>query len=141
MDTDLRKKGPWVASRVARLPRTGRWAARHTAYEKIGPRIFELLEAHNLQGLLPRRPLNLVFIASNLARRRYVPRPADVCVELFRAQTATGSRPTVWEALAGRGVRTRHIVAPDIDHGSMMHEPHVGLLAAELRRALEETVA
>jgi amino acid adenylation domain-containing protein len=137
-DADLRGKGAWVASHVAGLPGAGRWAVWQAAYEKLGPRVFELLESRNLQHLIPRRPLNLVYIASNLARKRYVPRPVDVRVEFFRAQTAPDARPTPWEALATKGVELRQIVAVDIDHERMMHEPRVQLLAAELTRALDK---
>jgi thioesterase domain-containing protein len=84
--------------------------------------------------------LNLVYVASNLARHRYVPRPADVRVAFFRAQTAPDPRPTPWETLAGRGVELRPIMGADINHERMMQEPHVRLLAAELARLLEETV-
>src|SRR5207248_10550730 len=125
---DLSEKGIMVARYFARLPEK----ARYATYETMGPRVYERLEERNLQHLIPRRPVNLVYVASNLAGRRYVPRPADVRVEFFRAQTAPDSRPTPWEALAGRGVGLRQIVAPDIDHELMMREPHVRLLAAEL---------
>jgi amino acid adenylation domain-containing protein len=134
-DADLYGKGALVTSYFARLPSKPRYAA----YEKIGPRLFALLESRNLLHLIPRRPLNPVYVASNLARQRYVPRPADVRVEFFRAQTAPDARPTPWETLAAQGVELRQIVAPDINHERMMQEPHVQLLAAELESALEET--
>ena len=134
-DADLRGKLGLVVRYVARLPVKTRFAA----YETVGPRVFELLESRNLQHLIPRRPLNPVYVASNLARQRYVPTPADVRVELFRAQTAPDSGPTPWEALAGRGVELRQIVAPDINHERMMQEPHVRLLAVELTQALDQT--
>jgi len=135
MNADFREKAGLVSDYFARLPSN----MRYLAYEKIGPRVFELLESRNLQHLIPRRPLNPVYVASNLARRRYVPRPADVRVEFFRAQAAPGSQATPWETLAGRGVELRQIVAPDINHERMMHEPHVRLLAAELTHALVKT--
>jgi amino acid adenylation domain-containing protein len=135
-DADLRGKIGLVAKHVMRLPGNVRYAA----YERIGPRLFELLEARGLQRLIPRWPLNPVYVASNLARQRYVPQPADVRVEFFRAQSAPDSRPTPWEALANRGVGLRQIVATDLNHERMMREPHVRLVAAELERALGESV-
>jgi thioesterase domain-containing protein len=134
-EADLRGKGAWVSGRVAGLAGRGRSAG----YVNIGPRVYELLESRNLQHLIPRRRLNLVRVASNLARRRYVPRPLDVRVEFFRSQTAPDSRPTPWETIAGQGVELRQIVAPDINHERLMHEPHVRLLAAALTRALDDT--
>ena len=126
-DASLREKRSWAWSRL-----------RSAAYLKFGPRLFELLESRNLQHLLPRRPWNVVFVASNLARRRYVPTPLDVRIEFLRAQKTPDPRPTPWETMAGRGVRLRQIIAPNIRHDCMMHEPHVRLVAAELTRALEE---
>jgi amino acid adenylation domain-containing protein len=123
----LREKQTWVTDRL-----------RGATYLKVGPRVYEMLEARNLQHLIPRRPLNIVFIASNLARRRYVPRPLDVRVDFFRAQRTPDSRPTPWEDLAGQGVALRQIVSPEIRHNCMMHEPHARVVAAALTRALEE---
>jgi thioesterase domain-containing protein len=137
-DADLGGKRIWISSRIGRLHHTGRWAAWLAAYEKIGPRVFAILEARNLQHLIPRRPLNLVYIASNLARRRYIPRPADVRIDLFHARTSGDVQSTRWDSLAGRGVERRQIAAPEINHVSMMREPHVRLLAAELISALDQ---
>jgi amino acid adenylation domain-containing protein len=123
----LREKQAWVTHRL------------HSAtYIKIGPLIYEMLEARDLQHLIPRRLLNVVFIASSLARRRYVPRPVDVRVDFFRAQRTPDSRPTPWDDLAGQGVALREIVSPEIRHNRMMHEPHVRLIAAQLTLALKE---
>jgi amino acid adenylation domain-containing protein len=132
-EADARGRREWFSGRIDGLK--GRIHA--AAYLKTGPRVYELLAARNLQHLIPSRPLNLVLIASNLARRRYVPSPLDVRVEFFRAQTAPHSEPTPWGAIAARGVALRQIVAPDISHDGMMREPHVQLLAAELQRALD----
>ncbi|MHB8242804.1 MAG: non-ribosomal peptide synthetase [Solirubrobacteraceae bacterium] len=131
-EADLRGKRAWVSNRLVGL----KIRARLDSYLKLGPRLFELLEARNLQHLFPRRPLNLVLVASNLARQRYVPRPLDVRVEFFRAQKSPGSHPTPWEELAGRGVELRQIVAADINHEHMLHEPYVQMVAAEMARAL-----
>jgi amino acid adenylation domain-containing protein len=134
-EADARGKRKWLVGRIDGF--RGRMHA--AAYLKAGPRVYELLAARNLQHLIPRRPLNIVLIASNLARRHYIPSPLDVRVEFFRAQTAPHSEPTPWEAIAARGVALRQIVAPDISHDGMMHEPHVRLLAAELQRALDHS--
>ena len=93
--------------------------------------------ARNLQHLMPRRPWNLVLIASNLARVNYRPQPVDVQVDFFRAQTAPDPAPTPWEGLAGRGVVLHQIVAPKIDHVGIMHDGGARLLAEELAQALE----
>jgi amino acid adenylation domain-containing protein len=132
-EADLRGKVAWLPGRVGGLGRR----VRARTYERYGPRLYELAQSRELEHLIPRRPLNLVLIASNLARRRYVPRPLDVRVEFYRAQNAPGADPTPWDGLAGRGVALQQIVAPDIDHERMMEQPYVRLLAAEIARALE----
>jgi amino acid adenylation domain-containing protein len=134
-DADLRGKAAWLPSRVSGLI----YKVRASAYLKVGPRLYELAVSRQLQHLFPRRPLNLVMIASNLARSRYVPRPLDVHVKFYRPQRVPGAHPTRWEGLALRGVDLRQIVAPDIGHEIMMHEPHVRLLAAEIADALEQS--
>jgi amino acid adenylation domain-containing protein len=134
-DADLRGKAAWFPSRVSGLI----YRVRASAYLKVGPRLYELAVARQLQHLFPRRPLNLVMIASNLARSRYVPQPLDVHVKFYRPQRVPSTHPTRWEGLALRGVELRQIVAPDIGHEIMMHEPHVRLLATEIARALEQT--
>jgi amino acid adenylation domain-containing protein len=129
---DARSAGPRrsVRSRLA-----GR--LRRAVYLKTGPRLYDLLLRHDLQRLMPHRPWNLVLIATNLASRNYVPKPLDVHVQFFRAQRAADDRPTPWDGLATRGVDLRQIVAPDINHDKMMHEPYVHMLAQELMRALD----
>jgi thioesterase domain-containing protein len=123
----------WLRDRIAGL----RGRAHHAVYFSLGPTLFERLAARHLERLIPRRPWNLVLIASNLARKRYVPTSLDVRVTFFRAQRAADSRPTPWDGLAMRGVELRPIVAPDITHESLMREPLVKLLAEQLMRELE----
>jgi thioesterase domain-containing protein len=136
-NADRAGRRKWMRDRVAALV-----ARVHRAvYFKIGPRLYELLDARGLQRLVPHRPWNLVLIASNLAMQRYVPKPLDVRVEFFRAQRASDSSPTPWEGLATRGVDLRQIVAADINHERMMHEPYVQMLAEQLMRALDNAPA
>jgi nonribosomal peptide synthetase DhbF len=127
-EADRAGRREWVRNRAAGL----RGRVDRLVYVTGGPRLFEALAARRLQRFLPRRPWNLVLIASNLARKRYVPNPLDVRLVFYRAQTEPHSRPTPWDDLATDGVELRQIVAPEIDHESMMHEPHVQLLAARL---------
>jgi amino acid adenylation domain-containing protein len=123
----------WLRNRIAGL----RGRAHHAVYYRLGPALFERLDARELTHLLPCRPWNLVLIASELARKRYVPTSLDVRVTFFRAQRAPHSRPTPWDRLATRGVELRPIVAAGITHESMMREPDVKLLAEQLMRELE----
>jgi hypothetical protein len=68
----------------------------------------------------------------------YVPRSTNVRIEFFRAQTDADTRPTPWDKLALAGVELRQVVVPAINHVSMMHEPYVRMLAAEIERALAD---
>jgi oxalate---CoA ligase len=121
----------WLRDRIAGL----RGRAHQAVYFNVGPTLFEHLAARHLGRLIPRRPWNLVLIASNAARKRYVPTPADVRVTLFRAQRTAHAKPTPWDELA-RGVELRPIVAPGITHESMMREPDVKLFAKQLMEDL-----
>ena len=134
-EADLRGKVAWLPGRISGFRRL----IRSNSYLKFGPRLYELAESRQLQHLIPRRPLNLVLIASNLARRRYVPQPLDVHVEFYRAQKAPGTHPTPWEGLAGRGVGLWQIVAPGMDHAGMLREPDVHQLARALTRSLAQS--
>jgi hypothetical protein len=62
----------------------------------------------------------------------------DVRVEFFRAQTRPDRRPTPWDTLAGLGVGLHPVAAPEIDHASMMREPHARILVAQLSRVLDD---
>ena len=132
---DVRGKLAWVGGRLVGL----RNRARNVVYLTAGPRIYGRLAARGLQHRVPRRPWNLVLVASNLALKNYRPTPLDVRVEFFRAQAAPDKRPTPWDALAGSGVLLHEIVVPDIDHASMMRAPRVGVLAAQLSNALDRS--
>ena len=123
----------WARKRVHGIAARGHRAL----YLRIGPRVYERLAAIRMQRIVPARPWNLVLIASNLARRRYVPTPLDVRIDFFRAQRSSDAGATPWENLATQGVELRQIVAPDITHASMMHEPHVQMLADQLMQALD----
>jgi amino acid adenylation domain-containing protein len=103
-------------------------------YLRYGPPLYAKLEARGWQSAALRGPWNPVLIASNLARRRYVPNPLDVRVQWFRAQQAPEPRPTPWDELAD--VENHPIVAPGISHSSMMREPHVKLLVDALAAEL-----
>jgi hypothetical protein len=107
-------------------------------YFTKGPRLYERLAARRLERFVPKRPVNLVFVASNLAWQRYVPDPLDTRVTFYRPQRKPDPRPAPFEGLATEGVELRQIVAQDIDHASMMHEPHVRILADELTRDLAD---
>ncbi|HLJ02689.1 MAG TPA: amino acid adenylation domain-containing protein [Solirubrobacteraceae bacterium] len=126
----------WLRDRLAGLH--GR--AHRLVYLKAGPRLYELLARRGLERLMPRRPWNLVLVASNLARRHYVPEPLDTRIEFYRAQRGPDDAPTPWEDLAMGGVALRPIVHPGISHDGMMHEPHVRMLAEALSDDLQAGV-
>lgn len=108
-------------------------------YLRYGPPLYARLEERGWEGVALRGPWNPVLIASNLARRRYVPKPLDVRVQWFRAQQAPKPMPTPWDDLAD--VENHPIVAPGISHSSMMREPHVKLLVDALGRELGAPVS
>jgi hypothetical protein len=67
---------------------------------------------------------------------------ADLSVSFFRAENGFADiRPTVWRRLARGGVDVRPIKVDGITHNSMMRTDHAGLVAAELGRAIDESLA
>ena len=97
---------------------------------------YNALARSRVRGLPQRIPWRMALVASDRARRSYAPPPSELIIDFFRAQHGADERPTPWEAIARGGVRLRQVVVPDIDHFSMMREPHVQALAAQLRAAL-----
>jgi len=85
------------------------------------------------------RALRSVREAGYLANRRYVAGPYGGTATLFRAAVrsvadATG-RDMGWGRLARGGVEVHHVAG---DHENMLVEPHVRVLARELRVAIDE---
>ena len=134
MDSGLRGKAAWVKRRAKGL----RMRVRSAVYIKSGQLAYDILARG---GNLKRRPLGrwrFVLVISSRARLAYVPRPGDVQIDFFRAQHEIDERPTPWAGIARGGIRLRQIVVPDINHTSMMQEPHVQVLAKEISGALSE---
>jgi thioesterase domain-containing protein len=134
---DARGRLAWIWTRIVGV----RKRAVGAVYVTRGPGIYDWLARRGWAHLIPRRPWNLVLVTSNLARSKYVPQPLDVRVDFFRAQTEPDSRETPWEGLAERGVVLHQVVAPSIDHASMMQEPHARMLAKQLDVALQDAEA
>ncbi|HET7451819.1 MAG TPA: hypothetical protein VFL12_03710, partial [Thermoanaerobaculia bacterium] len=88
------------------------------------------------------RALRSVREAGYLANRRYVAGPYAGSVTLFRAAVRSVAdatdRDMGWERLAGGGVEVHHVAG---DHENMLVEPHVRVLARELRAAIDRAVA
>jgi amino acid adenylation domain-containing protein len=133
-ESGVRGKAAWVRRRSVGLKNR----ARQTLYFRTGRMAYDLLAARPSLNAISRGPWRLVLVISGRARMAYVPRPANVRVDFFRAQTEVDRGPTPWERLALGGVELRQVVVPAIDHASMMHEPYVQALASELTRALIE---
>jgi amino acid adenylation domain-containing protein len=131
MATGIRGKATWVKGRARGL----RTRVREGIYLKSGLLAYDMLSK---RAWRPRGPWRLVLVVSSRARQAYAPRPADIQIDFFRAQHEVDERPTPWDGIARGGVRLRQVVVPEIDHASMMREPHVQVLAREVQRALDE---
>ena len=132
MDSGVRGKAAWIRHRARNVKNR----VRETAYLASGKLVYDVLASRRLERI-PRLPWRLVLITSSRARTMYKPRPANVRIDFFRAQTDHDDRPTPWESLALGGVELRQVVVPEINHESMMHVPHVQVLASELALTLE----
>jgi aspartate racemase len=91
------------------------------------------------EGTLP-RVMKQVQEANRLAEHRYVPRPFDGRITLFWCSElpvrAYQDRRLGWSEIAGDGLEVE--VVPG-NHMSMVEEPHVSVLAAKLRQALDRS--
>jgi amino acid adenylation domain-containing protein len=133
-ESSVRGKAGWVRRRAGGL----RARLSDSFYLWSGGVAYDMLAMRGQVKRPPRLPWRLVLVLSSRARKAYVPPPADVAIDFFRAQREPDERFTPWEGIARGGVRLHQVVVPDIDHASMMQEPHVQTLAAELRKALAE---
>jgi amino acid adenylation domain-containing protein len=136
MDGSMRGKAGWLRRRAGSL----RARLSDGFYLRSGRIAYELLALRGSERPLPRLPWRLVLVASSRAREAYAPPSSDVTIDFFRAQRGRDERPTPWEGIAGE-VRLHQVVVPDIDHASMMHEPHVQVLADAIKGTLAELVA
>jgi len=131
MSSGTQGKAAWIRQRTVNL--------RTHVYFRTGRLAYDILARRGRDKRLPRRlPWQMVRVASTWAQTRHVARPADLTIDLFRPQQEHDERSTPWDHLARGGVRPRQVVAPGIDHMSMMKEPHVRVLAEQMRHALQE---
>jgi amino acid adenylation domain-containing protein len=131
-DADLRGKAQWVRHRLMRL----RNRIRTEIYFRSGSMAIRTMA---MTGRVRRREgWNLVTVAGAKAARNYVPRPSEVRLDFFRAQTGPSSEPTPWEGLARGGVTLRQVIGPEMSHITMLKEPGVRTLAREMERVLQE---
>jgi amino acid adenylation domain-containing protein len=133
-DGSPRQRVVWVRDRVVRLKnRIG-----SAVYLKSGYVALDILAKTGLP--IPRKPWNLVLVASIQAARRYTPTPCDIRIEYFRPQTAPNDDPTPWDGLAQGGVVLRRMIGPDMTHESITNGNGVAKLVDELTRALDEAM-
>jgi amino acid adenylation domain-containing protein len=131
MASGAQGKAAWIRQRVVNL--------RSHLYFSTGRLAYDILAKRGRHKRLPRRlPWQIVRVASTWAQARHVARPANLTIDLFLPQRQPDWRPTPWDEIARGGVRLRPVVAPEIDHMSMMQEPHVRVLAEQMRRALQQ---
>jgi thioesterase domain-containing protein len=85
--------------------------------------------------------LDAVSRSNYLAAYSYVPKPCNVGITLFRcAERGPGAHPDYlmgWRNLALGGIQ---VVETPGDHGSMMKEPHVRVLAEKLDACVRDTL-
>jgi len=86
------------------------------------------------------RFLYQVFKANLRAMRSYVPQPYPGRITLFRAEEQVDSAPLDWtNGWNGLAEEIDVRIVPG-DHMTMMHEPHLAKLVAELKASLYESV-
>jgi amino acid adenylation domain-containing protein len=110
-----------------------------TLYYGSGYRALDILAKTGLP--IPRRPWNLVKVASSRAAKRYAPPPSDVRIHLFRPQTAPSSDPTPWDGLARGGVVLHQVIGPEMTHENITKGQGAPTLVEYLAPALEEAIS
>ena len=135
-DGNWSQRRAWVKRRATGLRRR----ISDAVYFTTGRLAYDILAARG-GDRVPRGPWRLVLIASSRARRLYTPKPSNVAITFFRAQAEPDNSPTPWEQLALGGVKLRQIIFHNINHESMMHEPHVATLSHQLDQALRDSAA
>jgi thioesterase domain-containing protein len=80
-------------------------------------------------------------VASTRAAKRYVTPPSKAHILYFGArQKADASHAARWIPLAGGGVDFHPVGGTEVDHYSIMRQPYAGVVAAAIRRAIDEQV-
>jgi amino acid adenylation domain-containing protein len=132
-EVNFRGKLVWVRGRLIRLQRR----VRSTLYHKSGALTLDMLAtARSLK--IKARPWDLMLIAGVRAAKRYGPKPSDIRLDFFRAQTGPDDSSTPWERLAGRGVSLHPVIGTDISHITILKEQGAATLAREMARVLHE---
>jgi amino acid adenylation domain-containing protein len=125
----------WFRARLARLRER---VQKGSFYFWTGYRVLEVLERTGLPA--PRKPWNLVLIASSRAAKGYDPPPTDIRVDFFRPQAGPSTAPTPWDGLARGGVVLHQVIGKDLMHETITNGEGAPLLAEYLTAALDEAM-
>ncbi|HWJ51150.1 MAG TPA: amino acid adenylation domain-containing protein [Solirubrobacteraceae bacterium] len=126
-DGSLMERVAWIRERLVRL--------RARLYFRSGYYALNVLSRTGLPA--PRRPWNLVHVASSRAAKLYSPPPSSVRIDYFRPQTAPGDEPTPWHPIARGGVVLHQVVGPDMTHENVTKGNGAPTLIEYLAPALE----
>jgi amino acid adenylation domain-containing protein len=136
----------WAAFRAANMRGRAAWVRRRAVglknrirtelYFRRGYLTLDLLGRLRRAAPAAGGRRDLVTIAGGRAAKRYVPQPSEIRIDFFRAQTGESADPTVWEHLALGGVALHQVVSDTMSHVTILKEPGVRLLAAQMRELL-----
>jgi amino acid adenylation domain-containing protein len=124
----------WFRDRLLRV----KTRVRDRLYFRSGYWALDFLAKTGLP--IPKRPWNLVLIASSKAAQRYAPPPCDIRVEFFRPQTEPSDEPTPWDSLARGGVVLHQVIGPDVTHETITNGKGVPTLVEYLTPAVHEAM-
>lgn len=133
---DLETRARWVHERLVLVK-----AKLTTAtYYRSGYRALDILKRTGWP--IPRKPWNLVHVASSRAAKSYEPPVSDVRMDLFRPQTEPGGpESTPWDRLARGGVVLHQVVGPEMTHENVTKGGGAPTLIEYLAPALEQAMA
>ncbi len=126
-DGDFQQRTLWIRERLIRL--------RARLYFRSGYYALDVLTKTGLPA--PRRPWNLVHVASSRAAKLYSPPPSGVRIDYFRPQTAPDDSPTPWHPLARGGVTLHQVIGPEMTHENITKGKGAPTLIEYLAPALE----
>ena len=131
---DRHGKARWIATRMGRLYNRLRGEISFRSRVAAVGLMTMTGRVHSPRGWNP------VTVAGRRAALRYSPVASDVRIDFFRAQTGDNDEATQWETLAADGVNLRPVIGPHLTHITILKEPGVRTLAAEMKRALDESL-
>jgi amino acid adenylation domain-containing protein len=131
---NFRQRVHWLRERALGL----KGKVTRVSYFRSGYLALDILAKTGLPA--PKRPWNLVHVASSRSAKHYVCPPSNVRIDLFRPQTGPESEATPWDRVALGGVVLHQVIGPDMTHDNITKGNGAPKLLEYLAPALEQAI-